>query len=85
MDSIMSVDPDPVWKSGPGSRRAKTTLKNSIKERKCLMLKAEGLFCSLDVLVLYGDLGIGKLQFFINKYVKNSSSKFFVTFWSSKP
>jgi hypothetical protein len=34
------------------------------------MLKAEGLFCSLDVLVLYGGLGIGKLQFFINKYVK---------------
>jgi hypothetical protein len=29
----MSVDPDPVWKSGPGSRRAKITLKNRIKER----------------------------------------------------
>jgi hypothetical protein len=32
----------------------------------CALLGAEGFFCSL--LVLYGGLGIGQLQFLIKKY-----------------
>jgi hypothetical protein len=31
----------------------------------CSLLRAEGFFCSLDV--LYGGLGIGKLSFLIKK------------------
>ncbi len=44
---------------------------------KCWMFsfKAEGFFCSLDV--LYGGLGIGKLQF-CPKYMNFCSWKFFV-------
>jgi len=45
-------------------------------------LRAEGFFCSLDV--LYGGLGIGKLQIFIKKKLFFSVVIFF-TFWSSKP
>ncbi len=64
-DSIRSVDP-----SGSGSRRAKMTHKSRKKLRYfmfssagCFLLRAEGFFCSLDV--LSGGLGIGKLYFFI--------------------
>jgi hypothetical protein len=53
-----------------GSRRAKMTHKKLKKIRKfhslkceCSLLRAEGFFCSLDL--LYGGLGIGKLKFLI--------------------
>ncbi len=52
------------------SRRAKMNHKNRQKLRNfmfwsagCSLLRAEGFICSLDV--LYGGLGIGKLQFLI--------------------
>jgi hypothetical protein len=66
-DSIRSVDLDPYSesRSGSGSRRAKMTHKSRKKLRNfmvwsagCSLLRAEGFFCSLDV--LYGGLGIGK-------------------------
>jgi hypothetical protein len=70
-DSIKSVDPDS--KSGSGFRRAKITHKNRKKLRnfmflsaRCSLLRAEGFSCSLDV--LYGGLGISKLQILIKKY-----------------
>ncbi len=68
-DSIRSVDPD----SESGSSRAKKTTKIETSKVKnfmfwsagCYLLRAEG-FCSLDV--LYGGIGISKLQFLIKKY-----------------
>jgi hypothetical protein len=60
IDLIGSVDPDPDSESG--SRRAKMTNK-SRKNLKFMflsvgwpLLRAEGVFCNLDV--LYGGLGI---------------------------
>jgi hypothetical protein len=62
-DQIRSGDPDPYSESG--SRRAKITHKSK-KIRNFMswsdrwsLLRAEGLFCKLDV--LYVGLGIGKL------------------------
>ncbi len=47
-------------------------------------MRAEGFFCNLDV--LYGGLGIGKLQFLIKKKFNFfSSCNFFFKFWSLKP
>jgi hypothetical protein len=43
----------------------------------CSSLRAEGFFCSLDV--LYGGLGIDKLQFLF------LSAVIFFSFWLSKP
>jgi len=69
--------PDPhgpalIWVAGSGSRRAKMTHKNRKKSRifmflstGCSLLRAEGFSCSLGV--LYGGLGISKLQFFFKK------------------
>jgi hypothetical protein len=67
------LDPDPHsnYGFGSGSRRAKMTHKNRKKYRiflfrsaGCSLLRAEGGFsCSLGV--LYGGLGISKLQFLI--------------------
>jgi hypothetical protein len=43
----------------------------------CSLLKAEGLSCSLGI--LYGGLGISKLQFFINKIeIKFQAINFFL-------
>ncbi len=58
-DSIGSVDPDPE----SGSRRAKMTHKSRQKFVKVYVLRAEGFFYNLDI--LYGGLGIYKLQFLI--------------------
>jgi hypothetical protein len=41
-------------------------------------LRAEGFFCNLDI--LYGGLGIGKLQFFIKKIKFFFSCNFFIKF-----
>ncbi len=73
-------DPDP---HGSGSRRATMTHKNRKKSRififlstGCSLLKAEGFSCSLGV--LYGGLGISKLQFLIKKIeIKFPSINFF--------
>jgi hypothetical protein len=53
--------------TGSGCRRAKMTHKNKTKlinfifiSAGCSLLRAEGFSCSLEV--LYGDLGISKLQ-----------------------
>ncbi len=60
--------------SGSGSRRAKMTHKNRKKSRifmflstgtGCSLLRAEGFSCRLGL--LYGGLGISKLQFLIKK------------------
>jgi hypothetical protein len=68
------LDPDPHSNcgSGSGSRRAKMTNKNRKKSRIFMflstgssLLRAESFSCSLGV--LYGGLGISKLQFFIKK------------------
>jgi hypothetical protein len=74
-DSIGSVDPDPYSESGSGSKRAKMTHKSRKK-----FLRAEGFFYNLDIPVLYGGLGIGKLQFLIKKKKKNFSCNFLVIF-----
>jgi hypothetical protein len=42
----------------------------------CSLLRAEGFFCSLDV--LYGDLGIGKLQFDQKNILIFSAVNFFL-------
>ncbi len=47
------------------------------------LLRAEDFFYNLDI--LYGGLGIGKLQFLIKKEKKNFSFNFFFNFWSFKP
>ncbi len=67
------------------------TLKSRKKSRNfmflsagCSLLRAEGFFCILDV--LYGGLGIGKLQFLIfKKYNFFPAVNCFFNFWSSKP
>ncbi len=68
--SIGPVDPDPYSESGSGSRRAKMTHKSRKKLVKVYVLSvgwpllwAAGFFCNLDI--LYGGLGISKLQFLI--------------------
>ncbi len=77
LDLIRSVDPnpDPDLESESGSKRAKMTHKNRKKLRNfmfwkfwnavCSLLRADGFFCSLDV--LYGGLGIRKLQLLTKK------------------
>ena len=59
-DSIRSMDPypDPDSESGSGSRRADITYKSRKKLRNCMfrsagccLLRAEGFFCSLDVII----------------------------------
>ncbi len=87
-DSIGSVDPDSEY--GSGSRRAKMAHKSRNFFYKFMfwsvgwpLLRAEGLFCNLDV--LYGGLGIGKLQFLIKKFKFFSSCNFLFNFWSLKP
>ncbi len=47
-----------------------------------LMFSLEGFSCSLDV--LYGGLGIGKLQYLIQNIKKKISTLIFLNFWSSK-
>jgi hypothetical protein len=49
----------------------------------CSLLRAEGFFCNLDV--LYGGLGIGKLQFLIPKKLNFFSGVIFFQFLSLKP
>ncbi len=58
--------------SGSGSRRAKMAQKNRkelikliIRSAGCSLLRAGGLSCGSDV--LYGGLGISKLQFLMKK------------------
>jgi hypothetical protein len=76
--SIGSVDPDPYSESGSESRRAKMTHKSRKKLVKFMflsvgwpLLRAEGFFYNLDI--LYGGLGIGKMQFLIKKKKKISA------------
>jgi hypothetical protein len=64
--SVSDPDPRSVDQSGSGSRRIKMTRKSRKKLRNfmfssagCFLLRAEGFFCSLNV--LSGGLGIGKL------------------------
>jgi hypothetical protein len=47
------------------------TYKNGIAGSS--LLRAEGFFCSLDV--LFGGLGIGKLQFFFKKILLQNFQK----------
>jgi hypothetical protein len=60
-DSVRPVDPDP----DPGGQKLPTKKKKLRKilflSAGCSLLRAEGFSCSLDV--LYGGLGISKLQF----------------------
>jgi hypothetical protein len=76
--------------SGSGSRRAKMTHKNRKKYRNfmfwsagCSLLRAEGFSCSLGV--LYGGLGISKLEFLIKKIKIKFPSVYFFNFSSSNP
>ncbi len=81
-DSIGSVDPDSESGSGSRSRRAKMTHKsrNSCFEvlEGLFFLRAEGVFCNLDV--LYGGLGKGKLYFWIQKKFDFFSAVIFFQF-----
>ncbi len=83
-------DPDPDWRqiqsgqwngfpdseSGSGSRRAKITHKNWKKfwSAGCSLLRADGFSWSLEV--LYGGLGISKMQYLIQKISIFFSCKF---------
>jgi hypothetical protein len=49
----------------------------------CFLLRAEGFSCSLGV--LYGGLGIRKLQFLIKKIELKYPAKIFFQFRSSNP
>jgi hypothetical protein len=77
--------------SGSGSKRTKMTHKNRKKwinfifwSAGCSLLRAKGFSCSLTI--LYGGLGISKLQFLIKKRRKDFSAVFFSTnFCLSKP
>ena len=69
---IPGSDPHSKYGSGSGFRRTKMTHKNRKKSRifmflstGCSLLRSEGFSCSLCV--LYGGLGINKLQFLIKK------------------
>jgi hypothetical protein len=71
---LLDPDPDPHSNcgSGSGSRRATITHKNRKKSRIFMFLStgsallgAEGFSCIFGV--LYGGLGISKLQFLIKK------------------
>jgi hypothetical protein len=75
---LLNPDPDQHSNCGSVSRRAKMPHKNKKKSRiflflstgtGCSLLRADGFSCSLGV--LYGDLGISKLQFLIKKYKLN--------------
>ncbi len=75
---------------GSGSSRAKMTHKNRKKARifmfsctGCSLLRAEGFFCNLGV--LYGGLGISKLQFLIKKIKIKFPAINFSNFRSSNP
>jgi hypothetical protein len=61
------LDPDPVRDSvlNAGGQKCPTPRKIENGSAGCSLLRAEGSSCSLDV--LYGDLGISKLQFLIKK------------------
>jgi hypothetical protein len=63
-DSVRSVDldPDPVGQKGP-TKIGKNLEFSCFEVMDVLFLRAEGFFCSLEV--LYGGLGIGELQFLI--------------------
>ena len=83
------ADPDPYSESG--SRRTKMTHKSRNFFEKFMfwsvgwpLLRAEDFFCNLDV--LYGGLGIGKLQFLIKKKLNFFFQLLFLfNFWSLKP
>jgi hypothetical protein len=73
-DSMGSLDPELDSQSRSESRRAKMTEKKGKKlinfiflSARCSLLRAEGFFCRLNV--LYGGLGISKLQFLIQKMI----------------
>ncbi len=90
-------NPDPEFgirirnsESGSGSRRAKKKLQKQNKFKKfhvwsagCSHFRAEGFFCSLEI--LYGGLGIGKLFFHPKKFFFCFSSTFFSTFGHKNP
>jgi hypothetical protein len=59
--SIGPVDPDLDSKSGSGSRKKFV----EVHFLKCWIASFKGFFWNFDI--LYGGLGIGKLQFFIKK------------------
>ncbi len=65
LDSMGSLDPYP----DPGGQKW---------TRKIEILRAEGFSCGLDV--LYGGLGISKLQFLIKKRYKKMSACIFLHF-----
>jgi hypothetical protein len=84
------LDPDPHSNCGSGSRGAKMAHKNRKKSRifmflstGCSLLRAKGFFCSLGV--LYGSLGISKLQFLIKKIEIKFSAISFFQFYVIKP
>ncbi len=64
---------------GSGSRRAKIKMTHKSEQNssaRCYIMRDEDFSCSLDV--LYGGLGIGKLQFFYQKIRKISTVNFFL-------
>jgi hypothetical protein len=76
---IRSPDPDPGGQKWP--TKVKNFLKFMLWSVRWSLLRAEGFFCNLNV--LYGGLGIGKLQILIKKIF--FTTVIFVNFWSLKP
>ncbi len=85
-DSVGSLDPYPVTDSQSGSRRAKKTHKHRRKLIKfmfwsagCSLSRADGFSLSLDI--LYGGIGIRRLDFWSKKdWKKNFQLCFFLQF-----
>ncbi len=63
------MDQDLVW--NPENLKK---LRNMLSSAGCSLLRAEVFPCSLDV--IYGGLGISKLQFFVSKNWKKISNFF---------
>ncbi len=77
---IRNPDPDPGGQKWP-TKEEKNLYKFMYWSVGWPLLRAEGFFCNLDI--LYGGLGIGKLQFLIKIFF--FSAVIFFNFWSLKP
>ncbi len=68
-DSLGSLYPDPEGKDAIEKYKTVNKFHLFLLSAGCSLLRAEGFSSSLDL--LYGGLGISKLQFLIKKIYKN--------------
>jgi hypothetical protein len=82
------MNPDSIGPVDPGGQKWPTKVEKNLYKFMFWsvgwpLLRAEGFFYNLDI--LYGGLGIGKLQFLIKKIKIKISAIIFFNFWSLKP